>query len=64
MVAVVFEDGDYRLIDNLTPETVKEIENNELQDVFVDGEFVRTQTFEEIRERVASESERVYHGKF
>lgn len=64
MVAVVFEDGDYRLIDNLTPETVKEIENNELQDVFVDGEFVRTQTFDEIRERVASESERVYHGKF
>lgn len=60
MVAVVFSHGDYRLIDNLTPETVNEINGNLLQDVFVDGEFVRTQTFMEIRERVKNESQRVY----
>ena len=64
MVAVVFEEGDYKLIDNLTPETIKNIEGNQLEDVFVNGDFIRTQTFDEIRERVASESMRVYHGKF
>lgn len=64
LVAVVIEDGEYKLIDNLTPETIKNIEGNQLEDVFVDGEFVRTQTFDEIRSRVASESERVYGGKF
>ena len=64
LVAVVIEDGEYKLIDNLTPETIKNIEGNQLEDVFVDGKFVRTQTFDEIRSRVASESERVYGGKF
>ena len=64
LVAVVFEDGDYKLIDNLTPETIKDIKGNLLEDVFVNGEFVRTQTFDEIRERVAEESKRVYNGKF
>lgn len=64
LVAVVFEDGDYKLIDNLTPETIKDVKGNLLEDVFVDGEFVRTQTFDEIRELVASESKRVYNGKF
>lgn len=64
MVAVVFEDGDYKLIDNLTPETINDIKGNQLEDVFVNGEFVRTQTFDEIRERVANESMRVYNGKF
>lgn len=64
LVAVVFEDGDYKVIDNLTPETIKDIKDNQLKDVFIDGEFVRTQTFDEIRERVASESKRVYNGKF
>lgn len=64
LVAVVFEDGDYKLIDNLTPETIKNIEGNQLVDVFINGDFVRTQTFDEIRERVASESVRVYNGKF
>ncbi len=64
LVAVVFEDGDYKLIDNLTPETIKNVEGNQLEDVFVNGDFVRTQTFDEIRERVTSESVRVYNGKF
>lgn len=64
LVAVVFEDGDYKLIDNLTPETIKHVKGNLLEPVFVDGQFVRTQTFDEIRELVASESKRVYNGKF
>ena len=64
MVAVVFKDSEYKLIDHLTPETVKYIEGDMLEDVFVDGGFVRTQTFDEIRERVAKESNRVYNGKF
>lgn len=64
MVAVVFEDGEYKLIDQLTPETVKNVTGNLLEDVFVDGDFVKTQTFDEIRERVATESKRVYNGKF
>ncbi len=65
LVAVVFEDGDYRLVDNLTPEEYEKIkERDELRTVFVDGDFVRTQTFDEIRERVVRESIRVYDGKF
>lgn len=64
LVAVVFEDGDYKLIDNLTPDTIKDIKGNLLEDMFVDGDFVRIQTFDEIRQRVASESIRVYDGKF
>lgn len=64
LVAVVFENEEYKLIDNLTPETIKNIKENKLEDVFIDGEFIRTQTFEEIRQIVASESLRVYKGKF
>ena len=40
----------------------QKIKNNELQDVFVDGEFVKIQTFNEIRKRVIQESNRVYGG--
>ena len=50
----------FQLIDGLTPETEKEILDNELQEVFVNGKFVRTQTFDEIRKRVEAESKRVY----
>ena len=50
----------FQLIDGLTPETEKEILDNELQEVFVNGKFVRTQTFDEIRKRVEVESKRVY----
>lgn len=64
LVAVVFEDGEYKLIDRLTPETIKNVNGNMLEDVLVDGEFVRIQTFDEIRRIVASESCRVYNGKF
>lgn len=50
----------FQLIDGLTPETETEILDNELQEVFVNGKFVRTQTFDEIRKRVEVESKRVY----
>lgn len=61
IVAVVFEDGDYRLIDNLTPDTVKQLEErNLLKDFFVDGKFVHTYTFDQIKERLNKESARVY----
>ena len=61
MVAVVFEEEDYRLIDSLDPESVKELEGiNLLKDFYRDGEFVFTNSFEEIRNRLATESNRVY----
>ncbi len=61
MVAVVFEEEDYRLIDSLDPESVKELEGiNLLKDFYRDGEFVFTNSFEEIRNRLAIESNRVY----
>lgn len=61
MVAVVFEGNDYRLIDELNPDTIKELdETNLLKDFFIDGKFSYTQTFEEIRKRLTNESKRVY----
>lgn len=60
MVAVVY-DNDYLLIDNLNPETEKELgDKNLLKETFVDGKFVRKQTFENVRQLLANESERVY----
>lgn len=61
MVAVVFEDQDYRLVDNLTPETVKELKDRDLlKDFYINGDFVFTNTFEEIRNTLKAESNRVY----
>ena len=61
LVAVVFRDNDYRLVDDLTPTSIKALEDeNLLKDFYVDGKFLYTQTFNEIRERVAVESKRVY----
>lgn len=61
MVAVVFKDNDYRLIDDLNPDAVLELEeDNLLKDFYRDGEFVFTNNFEEIRNRLATESNRVY----
>lgn len=61
MVAVVFENNDYKLIDNLNPDTVKELDKvNLLTDFYIDGEFVRTYTFNEIKDRFNNESKRVY----
>lgn len=61
IVAVVSDHGDYRLIDNLTPDTAKELEEkNLLKDFFMDGKFVYTNTFEKIKERLANQSEKIY----
>ncbi|MDO5557304.1 MAG: nicotinate phosphoribosyltransferase [Clostridia bacterium] len=60
MVAVVFEEGTYKCIDYLNPDTEPFIINNELQEVFRDGRFTRIQDFESIRQRVKDESIRVY----
>jgi nicotinamide phosphoribosyltransferase len=61
IVAVVFEDHDYRLIDDLNPQTVNELKNkNLLKDFYINGEFVFTNTFEEIRTTLKIESNRVY----
>lgn len=64
IVAVVFENDEYKLIDNLTSDTVLDVKENLLKDVFVNGDFVRTQDFEDIRKKVAEESLRAYKGKF
>ena len=61
LVAVVFRDNDYRLIDDLNPVSIRDLEDiNLLKDFFVDSKFIYTQSFDEIRERVADESKRVY----
>lgn len=61
MVAVVFEENEYKLIDNLNPDTTLQIkERNLLQDVYVDGRFIKKQTFQEIKQRLTKESIRVY----
>jgi nicotinamide phosphoribosyltransferase len=60
MVAVVERDGELALIDGLDPKTAREVEGNKLETVYQNGKFVREQTFAQIRETVAKESERVY----
>jgi len=62
MVAVVKRDGDLKLVDGLTPNTEKQVQGNLLETVWENGEFKREHTFDEIRERVAKESQRVYGG--
>ena len=62
-MAVVF-DRDYKLIDGLTPETIKDVQGNMLEVIFEDGDFKRVQPFDEIRKIVAKESLRVDGGKF
>lgn len=61
IVAVIWENNEYRLIDNLDPERVKEIDNiNLLQESYINGTFIHKQTFDEIRTRLTTESKRVY----
>lgn len=61
MVAVLFDDNEYRLVDNLNPISSEELEDkNLLKETFVNGEFVRQQSFDEIKEKLKSESKRVY----
>lgn len=61
MVAVVWRDHDYRLIDDLTPETEQDLgEQNLLTEIYRDGRFIQTQSFAEIKTRLVEESRRVY----
>ncbi len=61
MVAVVFENNDFRLIDDLNPTTIEQLnDSNLLKECFVDGAFVSTASFKEIRNRLQTESIRVY----
>ena len=49
------------MLSNGHPEAVKALEDHDLLKLrYVDGGFIRTQTFEEIKEIVKSESKRVY----
>lgn len=61
MVAVVFENKEYKLIDNLNPETIQELTaTNMLKERYHNGKLTSKQTFTEIKERLANESIRVY----
>lgn len=61
MVAVVIENNDFRLIDDLNPTTIEQLnDSNLLKECFVDGAFVSTASFKEIRNRLQTESIRVY----
>ncbi|MNP81232.1 hypothetical protein D3C76_1795370 [compost metagenome] len=61
MVAVVIENNDFRLIDDLNPTTIEQLnDSNLLKECFVDGTFVSTASFKEIRNRLQTESIRVY----
>ena len=61
MVAVVLKDQQYSLIDDLNPQTAKDLKQQDLlQDFYIDGEFVYTNNFEQIRARLITESNRIY----
>ncbi|MDM1294118.1 nicotinate phosphoribosyltransferase [Sphingobacterium sp. N143] len=61
MVAVIDEANDFRLIDDLNPQTVAELKDkNLLQECYLDGKFVYMSSFEEIRNRLKTETIRVY----
>lgn len=61
MVVVTKNNGELVLIDGLNKEEEKELEEvNLLKDLYINGKFVRTSDFEEIRNYVQTESERVY----
>ncbi|QIH35057.1 nicotinate phosphoribosyltransferase [Sphingobacterium sp. DR205] len=61
IVAVVFENNDFRLIDDLNPTTVEQLnDSNLLKECFLDGAFVSPVSFKEIRNRLQTESIRVY----
>ncbi len=61
IVAVVFENNDFHLIDDLNPTTVALLkDNNLLKECYANGTFSSTDNFNEIRNRLKTESIRVY----
>ncbi|ULT26171.1 hypothetical protein KUH03_04345 [Sphingobacterium sp. E70] len=49
------------MIDDLNPTTIEQLnDSNLLKECFVDGAFVSTASFKEIRNRLQTESIRVY----
>jgi len=63
MVAVVWDNAinDYKLIDDLDPETLENIKDNCLQDFFHNGQFYYLNNFDDIKALVCSETKRVYN---
>jgi len=60
-VAVVFENDEYRCIDGLRMiDSDYRVIGDQLQTLFKDGEFHRSQSWDSIKDRVRSESARVY----
>ena len=53
-VAVVLVDGEYKLIDELDGVTVKAIEGNQLETVFLNGKLVKEESMAEIRKRLGA----------
>lgn len=60
LCAVIMKDNDLALIDGLTPETIEQVKGNLLEEIYVDGKFIKTHNYADIRERVKKESARVY----
>lgn len=61
MVAVIWQDNEYKLLDGLNPELVDELKDRDLlRDFYIDGQFMYTNTFEQIRSRLSTESKRIY----
>ena len=60
MVAVVKEDGQLKCIDGLSPDTEKEVKNNLLKDVYVDGKILTRYKFGELRAKIKEESQKIY----
>lgn len=60
LCAAVMKNNDLVLIDSLTPETIKQIKGNLYEDVYLDGKFVKTQNYADIKEFAKKESARVY----
>ena len=63
MVAVVKNGNSYRVIDNLTPDTVNHVKGNLLETVFLDGKLVKIYEFASLRLKVENESKKIYGGQ-
>ncbi len=61
LVAVLFEDNDYRLVDDLDPDTYKQYQDKDcLEVIYEDGKWLEDKTLVEVKQRLTEESIRVY----